>query len=427
VTDLDGAVTRLSDPVLRPLVDELGRRFGSGAPPVRVTIPAMDRAGLSRIADLLGRDRLPAPGRHLQLGHLVDALGLSDIDALRRAVEAVIGPLGDRRRDRAVAAAARDALWSDLAVTARSLPVFRSGESDGSAAEWVDRVRRSGVPDGDVDRHRRRLDTVLAVLARLPADEPVLLANLAVDTTGSAHGLDRGQRIAALVLDALAAATGGPNPLDAETVRDLWERVGVVPDQLSSTVLTLGLRSGEDSAIGRYLDHAAEVAEPVVLTLAQLPAVVVSAEPVAVVVENPSLLGEARRWWDGPPLVCSSGRPSLAVVRLVRRLVQAGTVVHQHADFDPAGLSITAWLADRAGTVPWRMGAADYQDAVDRGSGVALVGAPAPTPWDPALSTTMAQARRAVHEEALRDELLDAARALLRDPGNRNVAPNGPS
>lgn len=423
MTDPDAAVTRLQDPLLRPLVDELGRRFGSGAPPVRVTLPELEQDGMSRVADLLGWDRLPKPGRQVRVAQLADALGLPDVEALRRAVEAVVGPVGDRRRERAAAHAARDALWSELAARARPLPVFALGsgpprtDPNRIADEWVDHVRRIGVPDGDIERHRQRLHTVLSVLRRLPADDPVLLANLAVDATGSAHGLDRGRRIAALVLDAVALANDHPGPVDAESVRDLWERVGVVPDQLSSTVLALGLRSADDSAVGRWLHHSADVAEPVVLTLAQLPAVVVRPEPAAVVVENPSILAEARGWWDGPPLICSSGRPSLAVVHLIRALVEAGAVVHQHADFDPAGLAITAWLADRAGTVPWRMSAVDYRDAVNGGASVELVGAPGATPWDPALSSAMAHARRAVHEEALREQLLGAIRAL---PSNAN-------
>lgn len=108
--------------------------------------------------------------------------------------------------------------------------------------------------------------------------------------------------------------------------------------------------------------------QPVVLTLAQLRRWHVSPLPpssFAHVVENPSVVVDAAsRGWDGPVLVCSSGRPSVAVVTLLRQLGASGATLAQHADFDAAGLAITSWLAERAGTTPWRMGVRDYEDAV---------------------------------------------------------------
>lgn len=45
---------------------------------------------------------------------------------------------------------------------------------------------------------------------------------------------------------------------------------------------------------------------------------------------------------------------------LLRQLAASGGPIYQHADFDPPGLAVTAWLHERAGTQPWRMTAADY-------------------------------------------------------------------
>jgi uncharacterized protein (TIGR02679 family) len=153
--------------------------------------------------------------------------------------------------------------------------------------------------------------------------------------------------------------------------------------------------------------------EPVVLTLSQLrrwPVDPLPAGGAAFVVENPSLVAEAAgRGWGGPPLLCSSGRPTIAVITLVRQLRAAGGEVYQHADFDPAGLGITAWLGQRAGTIPWRMGAADYLAAVaTRRERVALAGRLPPAPWDPDLVEAMAAHGVAVYEEELRGTLLSA-------------------
>lgn len=110
-----------------------------------------------------------------------------------------------------------------------------------------------------------------------------------------------------------------------------------------------------------------------------------------------------------PPIVCSSGRPSVAVVTLLRQLTAAGATAYQHADFDLAGLSITQWLAQRVGTVPWRMAAADYARHADVGPAT-LPGSVPDTPWDPALRELLGRVRRPVYEEQVRAELLTAMR-----------------
>jgi len=246
------------------------------------------------------------------------------------------------------------------------------------------------------------------VLAALPADG-VGLAALAADVLGDPHALDRGRATATLVLDAVAVARQRGRPTDAEAARLLWEEVGVVPDPLSSTVLALGLQLAGDHPLRPVF----AAGEPVVLTLSQVrrwPADPLPPGGAAFVVENPSLVAEAAAGgWGGPPLLCSSGRPTIAVVSLVRQLRAAGAEVFQHADFDPAGLGITAWLAQRAGTIPWRMGAADYLAAVatDR-ERVAIAGRLPPAPWDPELVETMAAHGVAVYEEEVRADLLSA-------------------
>ena len=400
------AAARLAGPELAPLVDELVRRFESGAEPSSITVPVLPVAGQRRLADLLGLDRHVPAGRRLQVDRLAGALGLTDASDLRAALVELRGPLDDRRSRRVQAAAARESLWQDVSEELGRLALF---QEPGQVERWIERIRQLGVPGRDVDAHRRRLAAVVACLGRLPAAEPVTLAGLAADVTGSAHGLDPGRRVSRLVLDALATVQRLPPPADAEDVRSLWERVGVVPDPLSSTVLVLGLRPTGDDALAVYLRACAAVAEPVVLTLRQVQGSASSTDQDEVyVVENPSLLAEVAGRWSGPPLVCSSGRPSIAVVTLVRQLRASGAVVHQHADFDPAGIAITRWLSERAGTVPWRMTAHDYAAALDGRPTSAFAGAVGPTPWDPELGPRMQAAGRAVHEESIRQELLGA-------------------
>jgi uncharacterized protein (TIGR02679 family) len=239
---------------------------------------------------------------------------------------------------------------------------------------------------------------------------------LANDHLGNPHALDPGRRLAAIVLDAVALATGGAAATDAEAARQLWEAVGVSPDPLSSTVLVLGVTADSSTPLGPWLAATAASSEPVVLTLAQIrrwPLPPSPPDSAVYVVENPSLIAEAaRRGWSGPPLVCSSGRPTVAVATLLRQLGAQGAVLLQHADFDAGGLAITAWLAARAGTTPWRMTAGDYGAAVARAGQLSKPGTlPPDTPWDPRLQHVMHDAGVVVYEEELRVELL----ALMND------------
>lgn len=396
----------MTEDPLAPLWAELARRFADGPPPVRVTLRNLADEHRRAVADLLGMDRLPPPDVRLSVARLVTLLRVDGHEGLRAAVEQRVGAIPDRRQARAATRAARDDLWAWLEEGAAGLP---DGEHLGP---WVERVRGAGVPGGDVVRHRRRLEGVLAVLTALPADG-IGLAALADDVLGNPHGLDRGRTAAAFVLEALSVARGRSRPSDAESVRLLWEEVGIAPDPLSSTVLVLGLRPASGHPLAAWLRAAAAAGEPSVLTLAQLRRWPLDPLPTAgraFVVENPSVMAAAAAAGIGagaPPLVCSSGRPSIAVVTLLRQLGAQGATRLQHADFDGAGLGITGWLAARAGTLPWRMGAADYLAAVSVPRDRLALGPPLPpTPWDPGLVSAMEAHGVAVHEEEVRATLL---------------------
>jgi uncharacterized protein (TIGR02679 family) len=412
MNDVGTAASRLEVPGLAPLVAELARRFGDGSPVTRITVRDLDDEQRASVADLLGGDHLPGPTIRIALHTLLRVLDLTGVEALRKAVEEMTGPLGDRQSDRNQLLQRRVNLWTWCAEHAEGVPLL--AHADG-VSRWMDQLRRAGVrggADGEV-AYRRRLGQAMAVLRGLPVQAPISLAAFADDLLADPHALDRGSLVEGLVLDALAIALGQPRPRDAEAVRHLWEQVGVVPDPLSSTVTVLGLRPIGDDVLATWVRHCASMSEPTVVTLAQLrrwPLAPLHASEVTYVVENPSLLSSAAaEKWTGPPIICSSGRPTVAVVTLIRQLSAAGSTCRQHADFDAAGLGITAWMAERAGTVPWLMTADVYGRAVAvKRQRVPLESRMPDTNWDPALGPAMMAAGVAVYEEELRLDLLDA-------------------
>ncbi|WFE33517.1 TIGR02679 family protein [Micromonospora sp. WMMD975] len=326
--------------------------------------------------------------------HLHAAYGVGLVDVLTTTA-----PLRDRPSDRRREAVARDAV----------LAVADDGRHAGTAwyAEWLDglrrdgtltRVVRTGLPFGDVIR----------VLDALPAaDEPipVFADRVLADTKALTDGPLRG-----LVLRAVATWQQAALPVDGERERALWESVGLVPDDLASQVLVLNVPAS-GGLVGRWLTEAARAGVPIRVTLHQL-----RLAPLALtcdevrVCENPAVLRAATAVLgaQAPPLICTEGVPSVAVHTLLRAAPAA--VIRWRNDFDWTGVRLTGAALQRyPGAVPWRMTAADYLPAA--GTGTALLGAPARTPWDESLGESMRRTGRAVMEERLLDRLIADLRA----------------
>ena len=396
---------RLRAADLRPLWTELHRRFSAGAAVSRITIRDLDGGGRAALADLLGMDRYPPPTVTLAVARLDEILLELTGSDTRTVTAAISGPIGDRARDRRERERERNALWEWFGAH----PVV-GGEP--ALAGWVDDVRRQGLVMGSVRSTRALLERALKVLAALPSDG-LPLQSFATDLFGDSHALDDGGRLSGLVLRAQAVRYGMEPPADASERRALWERSGVECDALSTTVLVAGLRPAGDGVLARTLRLWADAGHAAAVTLEQLrasPEVRVDA-PVVWVTENPTVLALAvRRFGDRcPPLVCSSGWPNSAVVRLLRALGGAGTgaALRYHGDFDGEGLRIAAHVMAKTGARPWRMSSADYLAALDgTHEDLPEPGRVTDAPWDPELARNVREYNAAVLEENVAEALL---------------------
>lgn len=365
----------LADPALLPVWRRLRAPLERGVRKTRLT--SLDRATRRFLSGVLGR---PLVGDVPLV--LADVSALLESRAgltLEQVVVAATGPLRDRAAELALRAA-------PLAVLAAVDP------------SWAEDVRRSGlltrVPDAEVvARH------AVAVRALLPASPARLRTELAVAVTGDAHALDEGRALAAAVLRGLA---GGSVLATAAQRRKLWEESGVLADTVSTSVLTLGLRSVASGRREQALRDAADSGDPVHLTPWDLRRLDVALGTGRVlVVENPSVLESfAVRHGGRFAVVCTAGWPAAVALDLLDRL---GVPLAYHGDFDWPGVQICSWLIERRGVQPWRMSAADYLAAPGGGP---LTGREAATPWDPAPLAAMRERGHAVHEEQVVDVLL---------------------
>ena len=334
---------------------------------------------------------------------LRDALGIGLIDAL----PVITGvPLRNLPKDRARVSAER-------AQATRILTDSSLYDTHPWYAAWAAQLERDGtvtrLANQSTTIHLTQAVRTLEYLETRPPDAvPIPLPVLADTVTRDTKALNKGT-LATLVLRALAEQAEIPQPNRTEQIRDLWDRFGVVVDDLASRVLVLNLPARGDG-LGAWLTDAARLGIPFQVTLHQLTTLPIEAQVEEIYVcENPAVLRRAAEQLGPacPPLVCTEGRPSTAFHRLARAALAGGASVRYHGDFDWPGIEMTTQILQRYNASPWRMRADDYRRAVSREiEHIALKGTPRATSWDPDLASAMAEAGVAVYEESCLDALL---------------------
>ncbi len=327
-------------------------------------------------------------------------------DTLRDALEALDGPIRDRRAERENLERA----WARVEGRLDEACVARPW-----LTPWWEQVRAEGLlrrlSGGDPAEAQRLADRLVALLHRLPA-QGVALPELAAQVTGDAHALDRGAPLGTLAARAAAVLGGAGGLASADDWREAWAGAGVICDEVSAPVLTLNLGALEPRGTGLtdgVLALYRAQGELCALTLRQLvdhpPDLSHLAGRDVFVCENPTVAVAATRRLGAAsaPLVCTAGQLRASTRFLLRRIADAGGRLRVRADFDATGLRIVKTVLEHPGAVPWRMGIADYLSCA--GAAQASTALPT-TPWDSELAEAMAARRTAVHEESLLEQLL---------------------
>jgi uncharacterized protein (TIGR02679 family) len=399
--DLPRLRRTLGVPALSRLVDRLAQRIELGRPlSGPLTLAGVSAAERTALGGLLGSRRGGASVT-VDLDAVAQTMRAAGIaPGLTSAVQSLAGPIVPRADLQAAQAQARSLA---LAVVDGCLHANEPWFADWVAwlsAGPLTRLLRSDAAD--------LIAQTVAVLDRLPG-AGLPLSVLAERATGDTKALAPEEPLARLALRALALRAGCAPPADRAAQRELWASAGVIVDDLASQVLLLNVRTIEGGTVSGWLNDAADLGIPFRLTLQQLrlrPVAAVAAD--IFVCENPAVLraATAELGRDCAPLVCTEGVPSAACHGFLEAAVAAGARLRWRADFDWAGLRITGAARARHAAAPWRMGSEDYAAALDAGGSEPLRGAPADSPWDPALAPLLAETGHAVMEERLIPQLL---------------------
>lgn len=387
----------------------------------------LQAAGTIRLRELGGEERealslllgkpLTAPTATIRLQDLDDRLRASAVARGLAATLTELGPpLTDRRGARDAAAAERAGVWSTAEATLTTTLLA----DHPWVAKWLEDLRRSGTltrhaPTTALTTLTQAIQT-LAILFPGPGPTPVVWGRgeLATRTTGSAHGLDDGTLLSRLVLRGIACAHGSEFPTDAPARRALWRQASVTPDEVSSTVLTYGLRptgdTWQESGLRERAAHHLETH----LTLRELRTLNLELPPrtMVYVCENPRVVEAAADAGCTAPLICTSGSATTVVLALLDALSEAGCGFAYHGDFDWPGIALANRVMDRYGAKAWRMEAGDYEYLATRAElqgtpQLLLAGAPVAAVWDGELAPAMEALGIALHEEAALDLLLE--------------------
>lgn len=400
----------VADPVLTPVWERVRSRFeqaglrAEGA----VVVGLTDRRQRHAIGDLLGR--------HVTRERV--RIDLADLDARLRqrsgvgGLDAVLALLDTRPlQDRPSLRAARD--------EARDRPLLLAAElvQTSWATDWVAELRRTGLltnrPGAD-DAVRAAAVVLLDLTAGAGPRRTQSRVELGARLLGDAHALDRDRLVHQVVLRGLGAASGQPVPRGWRGREKVWAAYGVEPDLLSRSCLVLGLRIAGYSPLARRLGLAADTHDPVHLTewdLRRSGPLRVTPATTVLVCENPRVVEAVAERDISVSVVCVSGEPNLVVDRVLTDLADNGARLLYHGDFDWPGIAIANRAVERYAVQPWLMSADDYLDAVAAG-GPELVGREAEPSWDAELGAAMRSHGRAVHEESVLPQLLDACGGL---------------
>lgn len=338
--------------------------------------------------------------------HLVRSTGR--FHSLHELVERAVGEkIANRRAERSSHHGAWSEVWSRAVV--------RAGDSE-ALNECLSQLRRSGWLSRAARRDpaiaRELLEKSFDLLERLPS-EAKPLSVFAAEQTGDAHALDPSRTLGRLLARLIAAREGIPRAGNSAARRRLWEAVGIVPDELSASVLVMNLPAVGDSLCDQMLRQHRSAGAPCRLTFRHLrlhrptiPSAGAGSKTQVFVCENPSVLAAAadRLGSRCPPLVCVEGQPNLTCLRLLRMLSASGFGLKYHGDFDWGGIRIANRLFDQFGFEPWRYTAVDHR--CDSNSHRKLKPPAAEAAWDAALAGVIAASGIAVEEESLIDDLI---------------------
>lgn len=204
--------------------------------------------------------------------------------------------------------------------------------------------------------------------------EGIRLAVLAAKATGNPHALDRQNLSGTLLTYVLCRRDNSEFPENARQWKELYEKNGILVDELSSTVAAYGIHLSTDEGLHPAYEGYRKRQEPCIISLANLAHIqgAFGESEKIYIVENEMVFSELAQQLSGYPvtLLCTSGQPRTAAYRLMELLCESDEKVSfwYAGDMDPEGLDIAQriFLSFPGRVHIWRMSGEDYEKALSQ-------------------------------------------------------------
>ncbi len=196
------------------------------------------------------------------------------------------------------------------------------------------------------------------------------LAVFAAEVTGNPHFFDRNTVAGQLLMHLVCYSLGTGIPETAHQWREQLEMVSIVSDNVSSLVHAYGLHLRTEEQWHPAYEAFCQMKQSCVVTMENLQGITgASAENNRVyIVENEMVFSylNSQMKDEEVTLLCTSGQPRTAALKLISLLLAEGAEVFYSGDIDPDGMRIAERLWKRFdGRIHlWRMGVADYEACV---------------------------------------------------------------
>ena len=276
----------------------------------RISVAGPDDAERKAIIGITG---LHQPAGTKRLTVPLESLDAAVRGATGHGLAELLTALGPPLRNRPEAAASLAASRAELVALAEASPLHLACDW---YRRWLGELRQDGTltrlaAQGGAGILAQGMHLLEFLEGRPAGAVPIALPALAAQITGDTKALNHGTALGTLTLRALALRAGVARPRAAAERRDLWDRAGVLVDDLASRVLVLNLPAAGEG-LGEWLTSAARYGTPFQVTLHQLTAHPVKVScPRIFVCENPAVLRRACAELGAacPPLACTEGRP----------------------------------------------------------------------------------------------------------------------
>ncbi len=374
-------LTRLLELIYEKYI-ELGRVGG------QVSLPSSTSTERRNIASFLGRPTYLEIDIKVSLSSMDIALKQSRFACeLADLLNAFFPdrPMITRPQQHAAHKARRADFHSALKSIAHELPAHSQGRhwllQGQHGLEWLYKRYKNELLSIQ-EQHLILIRTLALTLNQLPpTSSPERLAVFAQKMSGDPHFFDSDRTAGRLLRYAMADLASASATLEIKDSVALYTSFGLLIDTISSSVAVYNLAHA--LCAGDVTDPLIQAAGPRVLLLPlrqvlEWQSIVPAARDIFVF-ENPQVFEEVIAGLTRPhpvqatppTLICTSGWPSSAALRLLDLLVAQSpdNRLHYSGDFDLVGLKIAAFMLERyAGQcLLWHMDSETYQFALQHG------------------------------------------------------------